>query len=206
MVTPNKKYSSIMSSIWKKFAAILMLFSVVSCAINQSGGGFGETDMDDIEVDPGITQAFDRALALLKQEKYDAAIKLLEDVTQREKRLPAPFVNLGMAYSKNGDNKRAKRALVNAVELDEYHPIANNELGLVYRKLGNFDEAKKVYKNVLSKYPEYLPAIKNLGILCDLYMQDLGCALANFEQYLKYAPDDKTVSVWVTDVKRRMSK
>lgn len=206
MCAPNKKYSSIMTSIGKLFAVIAMVCSAYSCAISQSGGGFDDTDIADIEVDDDIKQAFDRALVQLKQENYDSAIVILEDITRREKRLPAPFVNLGMAYSKNGDNKRAKRALVNAVELDEYHPVANNELGLVYRKLGNFDEAKKVYKNVLSKYPKHLPVIKNLGILCDIYMQDLACALTNFEQYLKYSPDDKTVGIWVTDVKRRMSK
>uniref|UniRef100_UPI003B831CF4 tetratricopeptide repeat protein n=1 Tax=Microbulbifer mangrovi TaxID=927787 RepID=UPI003B831CF4 len=68
---------------------------------------------------------------------------------------------------------------------------------------GRFDEARKTYTESLALHPDYLPLIKNLGILCDLYLQDVNCALAQFEQYLKYQPEDPKVSIWVADLKRR---
>jgi len=48
--------------------------------------------------------------------------------------------------------------------------------------------------------------IKNLGILCEIYMRDLPCALEQYEHYLELIPDDKTMNIWVSDVSRRAGK
>jgi len=39
-----------------------------------------------------------------------------------------------------------------------------------------------------------------------LYLHDFVCALQQFEDYLELKPDDKTVAIWVVDVKRRLGK
>jgi tetratricopeptide (TPR) repeat protein len=83
--------------------------------------------------------------------------------------------------------------------------VANNELGLLYRKEGKFNAARTAYENAIQKHPDYLPARKNLGVLCDLYLHDFNCALEQFEGYLELQPDDKTVTIWVADVKRRLA-
>ena len=78
------------------------------------------------------------------------------------------------------------------------------ELGLVYRKTGRYKEARTLYESLLSMYPDYLPAHKNLGVLCDIYIQDLRCALDQYQAYLDGMPDDEKVKIWVADVKSRM--
>ena len=100
--------------------------------------------------------------------------------------------------------KLAEENLRKALDIDLGHPVANNELGLIYRKAGRFDDARKAYENALVVHPEYLPARKNLGILCEIYLRDLKCALDQYEQYQGYVPDDKTVNIWIADLKRRM--
>lgn len=157
-------------------------------------------------VDDDVRDDFEQALTLLKKEEYDQAITLLNKVVAAEKRLPAPYVNLGMAYIKKGDNKKAEEVLHQAIALDLAHPVANNELGLLYRKTGRFDDARKAYVNALAEHPDYLPVRKNLAILCDIYMRDSQCALEQYEEYLKYAPDDKMVPIWIADLKRRMGQ
>lgn len=157
-----------------------------------------------IAVSSDIQKEFDQALQLLQQEQYDDAITLLNTIVEREKRLTAPYINLAMAYRQKGDDKQAEENLLKAIAIDNTQPIANNELGIIYRKQGRFADAKKVYVTALSEYPDYLPVIKNLGILCDIYMRDPQCALEQFEKYQQQVPDDKTIKIWIADLKARI--
>ncbi len=161
---------------------------------------------DHVDVDSDVELDFKSAIALMQQENYAQAVPVLKSVIEREQRLPAPYVNLAIAYNKLGDKKAAEENLISALKLEIGHPVANNELGLLYRQTGKFKAARTAYENAIKEHPEYLPAIKNLGVLCDLYMHDYECALQQFEDYLELEPDDKTVAIWVVDVKRRLGK
>lgn len=141
---------------------------------------------------------------MIQKKDYKQAISVLTSVIDREQRLPAPFINMAIAQNKLGDTKSAESNLIKALQLDLSHPVANNELGLLYRKSGKFKAARIAYENAIKEYPAYLPVKRNLGVLCDLYMHDFECALEQFEDYLAYKPDDKTVAIWLADVKRRL--
>lgn len=159
-----------------------------------------------VNVDADVENDFRSAIALMQNENYDQAVAVLTSVIQREKRLPAPYVNIAIAYSNLGNTKAAEENLISALKLDIGHPVANNELGLLYRKSGKFNAARTAYQNAIKDNPEYLPAIRNLGVLCDLYLHDFQCALEQFEDYLELRPDDKSAEIWVADVKRRLGK
>lgn len=160
--------------------------------------------LDYVDIDSDVELDFKNAASLMQEGNYAQAIPVLNTVIDREKRLPAPYVNIAIAYNKIGDAKAAEENLISALKLDIGHPVANNELGLLYRKKGKFKSARVAYENAIKDHPEYLPAIKNLGVLCDLYMHDYDCALQQFEEYLELEPGDKTVAIWVADVKRRL--
>ena len=156
-----------------------------------------------ITVDDSIEQMFTQALTHLKQEEYDEGIVLLETLTAKETRLTAPFVNLGIAYSRTGNTRKAEYNFSRALRLDAGHAVANNELGLLYRKTGRFNAAKSAYMNALVAHPDYLPVRKNLGILCELYLHDLDCALEQYRAYLEYAPEEQTVARWALELEQR---
>lgn len=160
-------------------------------------------DPMSVKVSGGVNRDFLQAVEYLQGERYPEAIELLQSVVEREQRLSAPYVNLGIAYYKTGDEKHAEESFLQALRAAPLDPVASNELAVLYRRQGRFDEAKKTYRTSLQLHPENLPLIKNLGILCDLYLQDVNCALAQFEQYLKYQPEDAKVAIWVADLKRR---
>ena len=160
--------------------------------------------LDYVDIDSDVELDFKNAASLMREGNYAQAIPVLNTVIDREKRLPAPYVNIAIAYNEIGDTKAAEENLISALKLDIGHPVANNELGLLYRKKGKFKSARVAYENAIKDHPEYLPAIKNLGVLCDLYMHDYDCALQQFEEYLELEPGDKTVAIWVADVKRRL--
>jgi tetratricopeptide (TPR) repeat protein len=159
---------------------------------------------EDYSVDSEIREEFQRAVALLKQERYDDAIMLLRAVTGKTSKFSGPYINLGIAYIKTDELEKAEGSLNKALKLNKQHPAANNELALVYRKTGRFAEARKVYEDILATHPKFMPARKNLGVLCDLYLRDLQCALEQYETYLSVLPEDKKVKIWVADLRNRM--
>ncbi|MCW8956912.1 MAG: tetratricopeptide repeat protein [Gammaproteobacteria bacterium] len=187
---------------------LLLLLSLLSLAACAGGptkkSGAGRVIVHDINED--VNDDFERAVVMLNNKEYDKAITMLKSVVDREKRVPAPYVNLGMAYVFKGDNKQAEEYFHQALKLELGHPEANNELGQLYRKSGRFREARKAYRNALADNPDYLPVIRNLGILCEIYMHDMKCALEQFEEYLNYSPDDEKVKIWVTDLKQRLGR
>ena len=183
---------------------LVSVFSLVACGGASIRSGAERVIVDDIEED--VSDDFERSVVLLKKKEYDKAIKVLNSVIDREKRAPAPYVNLGMAYMLKGDNKQAEDYFHQALKLEIGHPEANNELGQLYRKTGRFREARKAYRNALADNPDYLPVRRNLGILCEIYMHDLKCALEQFEELLIYSPNDEQVQIWVTDLKQRLGR
>jgi len=189
----------------KTLSWIVLVLLLPACAIQPSHQASPSKE-EVIVVDSEVQRLFDQAVGLLKQQQYDNAIALLNTVIEREQRLTAPYIDLAMAYRQKGDDAKAEENLMKALDIDLADPVANNELGLLYRKLGRFDDAKKAYTNALTKHPDYLPVIKNLGILCDLYLRNFECALEQYEKYQEQMPEDKTVQIWISDLKGRMGK
>lgn len=183
----------------------VFLFACAGGEVKQQAGSGGIYEKKSyVDVDSDVNTDFNKAVELLRKEQYQQAITVLESVIEREQRLPAPYVNIAMAYNKLGDTAKAEENFISALKLDIGHPTANNELGLLYRKAGKFNAARTAYQNAIKEHSDYLPAKRNLGVLCDLYLHDYKCALEQYEDYLELQPEDKTVAIWVSDVKQRI--
>lgn len=151
--------------------------------------------------------AYAAALEMMKKKKYAEAITSLESVIRDSGNRAGPFINLGISYKEMGKYEDSKKALLTATLMDKGSAIAFNELGLVYRRLGEFDQARKAYTKSIRNKSRYSYPYRNLGILCDIYLQDLPCAIRNYKKYQNLTGSkNKKVGLWIVDLKNRMNR
>jgi len=118
---------------------------------------------------------------------------------------PYIFTNLGLAYFKLHKLDLAEQAFREAIMRNNRDAIAYNQLGILQRYKGQFEEARNQYQRAIQIDSGYAPAHLNLGILFDLYLQDLELALQQYQKYLALiTEEDSQVAGWIVDIKRRL--
>jgi len=156
------------------------------------------------QMDATSRRDFERAVAMLNDQEYGQAITLLEKVIEQSPGVTAPYINMAIACQHIGKLEQAEEHIKTALLLIPEHPVACNEYGLLYRKTGRFAEARVIYENAIARFPDYYPVHRNLGILCDLYLNDQVCALEHYEIYSEARPEDKQVKLWIADLRARL--
>ncbi len=146
---------------------------------------------------------YDRAHGLLDQGRDQEGIALLQAVADAAPGLSAPRIDLAIAYHRNGDLVAAETQLQQALAINPDHPVALNELGIVYRKTARFTEARRSYEAALNVYPGFHYARRNLAVLCDLYLADPDCAVKNYEAYMATVDSDEEAAMWLKSARFR---
>jgi curved DNA-binding protein CbpA len=102
---------------------------------------------------------------LYNQERYDEALKLLEETVRLKKNKGIYFLMLAMAKSKVPPfHKKAEEAFQKAIKLEPSNPEFYVGFGTYYKEEGFFDKAKKQFKKALEIDPENKIALKELGL------------------------------------------
>ncbi len=169
-------------------------------------GGSGFVIEETQAYSEALRVEFDRGVAALQGGEYDYAVDAFTVISRDAPLLSAPHINLAIAYIRSDRDKQAEKPLNRALQLVPGHPLASHEYGLLLRRAGRFDEAREIYEESLQFFPEYYPLRKNLGVLCDIYLNDLECAATQFEQFLQVQPDDQDVQIWLAEVKGRLGR
>jgi tetratricopeptide (TPR) repeat protein len=158
----------------------------------------------DAPVPPRAAQQYSQALQMMKSGRSTDAELEFKQLTVAYPQFAGPQLNLGLIYLKDSRLADAEAAFKAAVKIAPSNPIAGNELGIVERKLGKFADAETAYQNAISAEPNYAAAHLNLGVLYDLYLAEPQKALEQFERYIEIAGDNKQVSGWVVELRKRV--
>lgn len=218
-----------MSALTCVLATLMMLFILAGCtaANRKAGSGMGDGRYhvseefvieplqggregfiirENSPLDETFRSDFDRAVGLLENKEYERAADLLEKIIERSPGVSAPYINMAIACRQLGKLELAEEYLKTALSLVPEHPAACNEYGLLFRQTGKFNQARAMYEKAIDRFPHYYPIHKNLGILCDLYLNDQTCALEHYEIYSRAIPQDKQVELWIADLRIRLGK
>jgi len=158
------------------------------------------------KMDESSRKDFERAVAIMKNQDYEKAVDILEKIIEKSPGVTAPYIDIAIAYQHIDKPEQAEENLKAALQLFPDHPVASNEYGLLCRKTGRFDDARAIYEKAIASFPGYYPVHRNLGILCDLYLNDPVCALEHYEIYSEAKPKDKLVKLWIADLRTRLGR
>ena len=158
------------------------------------------------QLDEAFRRDFEHAVDMMKNQEYAQAIDLLEKVIEQSPNVTAPYIDIAIAYQHIDKPEQAEENLKAALRLVPDHPVASNEYGLLCRKTGRFADARAIYEKAIARFPDYYPVHRNLGILCDLYLNDPECALEHYEIYSEVRPEDKQVKMWIADLRARLGR
>jgi tetratricopeptide (TPR) repeat protein len=165
--------------------------------------GAGFTITDTARVSPELRERYLAAIGYLDQGLHERGVAELRAVTAQAPEAANPHIDLGVAYGRVGDLTQAAASLERALTVSADHPIALNELALIYRQQGRFAAARSSYERALALYPDFHAANKNLAILCDLYQRDYACALRHYRAYHAVVPEDPQAAIWIADMEAR---
>jgi len=155
---------------------------------------------------PQAVADFDRAVSAMRAGSTSAAQRQFEQLAASYPQFPGPEINLGILYRKSGELEQSERALRQAVQHSGSNAVAWNELGVTLRLRGQFRAAAQAYQQAISADASFAPAYRNLGVLLDLYLGDAPGALAAFERYKTLSGEQKPVSGWIAELRRRVGK
>ena len=122
----------------------------------------------------------------MSQNYFEDAIPLLESGLQIAPRRPDLLAALGESYFMAGKIDKATDEFKQLVEV-EGSARSYAYLGLSYRNLGRFDEAKKYFQQGLKLDPHNSTCLFNLGFIAER-QGDAANADAWFQQALRYNP------------------
>lgn len=160
-------------------------------------------------VSAALQLEYNAALASLDAGDYATAAARFEQFIRRVPDSPGAHVNLALAYLQLQQDDKAQQLLEQALMLDGEYVSALNQLGVLKRRRGDFGGAEQAWQQAIRVSPDYAYAWFNLGVLYDLYLQDLPTALEHYQRYQDItgtSGQDERVARWITDLQNRLGR
>jgi tetratricopeptide (TPR) repeat protein len=199
--------------------ALLMTGCASTGQFNQGRGAWNSPEY--FHQPPRVKRKYQAALDVMRSGDMAAAAIVFEEFNSKYSGYPGAYVNLAIVYDGLDRPDEAYAMLDIATEIIPGYVIALNQEGLMKRRRGDFSGARDAWLAATESDPEFANAWYNLGVLNDIYLQDLPSALDAYQRYQdiyvsaqlapggEYAADlvaepDKQVHGWMADVQRRI--
>lgn len=189
---------------WIKFASIALVLLLSGCGFWNAKPQLQDSQAEQAPIPDELIKAYNQGLALLKNDKFIEAEEHWQQTAAQWPEYPGVWSNLALTLWHLEQYQPALESAEKALAIDaEFCPVQAVH-GLLLRESGQFAEAIEAYEKALICNPEDANVPLNLGILYDLYLQDLAQALVYYQQAQSLqAAEDPTLAMWVEDLKNR---
>jgi tetratricopeptide (TPR) repeat protein len=161
----------------------------------------------DEPIDATKKQSFQSGVTALNKQDYLRAQSLFENIIQTHPKHSGAKLNLALALIGQKLHHEAIKILALAIIDNPSNIHALNQLAILQRRQGEFEQAKQHWLDALEKWPDYPLAHYNLGILYDLYLGQFDLALKHYQQYQTYQEKpNRLVRAWIADLERRINR
>lgn len=113
-----------------------------------------------------------------------------EIVKKDPKNLPA-WVELGNLYFDTDQPKEAIEAYSQYLAIKPDNPDVRTDMGIMYRKLGQFDKAIEEFRKAAQSDPKHVNSRYNIGLVLLHDKQDIKGAVKAWEDYLRVDPNSE---------------
>lgn len=118
-------------------------------------------------------------------------IQTLKEIVKKDpKNLPA-WVELGNLYFDSDQPKEAIEAYSRYLAVKPDNPDVRTDMGIMYRKLGQFDKALEEFRKAAKSDPKHVNSRYNIGLVLLHDKQDMKGAVNAWEEYLKVDPNSE---------------
>jgi len=149
---------------------------------------------------PEMTQETD--LAVPNPAEVAAKIQALKDIVQKDPKNLSAWAELGNIYFDTNQPQEAIDAYSKYLALKPDNADVRTDMGIMYRKLGDFDRAIKEFRTAAQNDPKHVNSRYNIGIVLLHDKQDIKGAVKAWEDYLKVDPKSERA----TRVRAQMDK
>lgn len=162
--------------------------------------------MKDVVAPLELIKGYDQVKAFVESKNTTKAIEHLSKLQMAHQKFSGPSYRLARLYFNQENYAEALEAVETAISINGDNYFAHNLKGVLLREQGEFDKAKQAYLKAQTIYPAHPKTHLNLAILSDIYLYDLASALESYENYIRLVKEDKKVSGWIVDLKRRIAR
>ena len=120
-----------------------------------------------------------------------AQIKTLEEIVRKDPKNLSAWVELGNLYFDSDQPKEAIQAYSNYLAVKPDNPDVRTDMGIMYRKLGEFDRALEEFRKAAQSDPKHANSRYNIGLVLLHDKHDINGAIKAWEEYLKVDPNSE---------------
>lgn len=150
-----------------------------------------------------LQQRMDEAAQLLLAGQKDKALAHYQAVQQAAPEHVSAWLNAALIRREQKDLPAAMALIEQCLQHAPNEARALTLKGVVLREQGKVQEAKAAYLAAVAADDGYAPAHRNLAVLADVYLDEPVLALRHMERYAALVGDDKQVTSWLNELRRR---
>jgi cytochrome c-type biogenesis protein CcmH/NrfG len=120
--------------------------------------------------------------------ELSSKIQALKEIAKKDPQNLSAWAELGNLYFDSDQPREAIDAYSQYLALKPDNPDVRTDMGIMYRKLGDFDRALEEFRKAAQSDPNHINSRYNIGLVLLHDKQDMKGAIKAWEEYLKVDP------------------